>query len=76
MAVETTKLGAYEVLGKPYDIDQVEQTITRAIERKKLAIDNKLLQTELTRKAGTSEIIGEGKAFKQVIESALRGCRQ
>ena len=30
MAVETTKLGAYEVLGKPYDIDQVEQTIQRA----------------------------------------------
>src|SRR5512142_508316 len=27
MAVETTKLGAYEVLSKPYDIDQVEQTI-------------------------------------------------
>lgn len=72
MAVETTKLGAYEVLGKPYDIDQIEQTIKRGIERKKLAIDNKLLQTELTRKAGTSEILGEGKAFKQVIESALR----
>jgi two-component system response regulator PilR (NtrC family) len=48
MAVETTKLGAYEVLGKPYDIDQVEQTIERAIERKKLSIDNKLLQTELS----------------------------
>ncbi len=72
MAVETTKLGAYEVLGKPYDIDQVEQTIQRAIERKKLAIDNTLLKTELSRKAGTSEIIGEGKAFKQVIESAIR----
>src|SRR5204863_7006940 len=58
MAVETTKLGAYEVLGKPYDIDQVEQTIQRAIERKKLAIDNTLLKTELSRKAGTSDIIG------------------
>lgn len=34
MAVETTKLGAYEVLSKPYDFDQVEQTIRRAIEQK------------------------------------------
>jgi two-component system response regulator AtoC len=72
MAVETTKLGAYEVLGKPYDIDQVEQTILRAIERKKLSIDNKLLQTELSRKAGSSEIIGQSKVLLQVIESAKR----
>src|SRR5216684_4570599 len=72
MAVETTKLGAYEVLSKPYDIDQVEQTIIRAIERKKLSIDNKLMHTELMRKAGGTEIIGEGKAFKQVLEEAKR----
>jgi DNA-binding NtrC family response regulator len=72
MAVETTKLGAYEVLGKPYDIDQIEQTIDRAIERKKLTIDNKLLQTELSRRAGTPEIIGESISLKQVVASAKR----
>ncbi|MBA4313134.1 MAG: sigma-54-dependent Fis family transcriptional regulator [Chlorobiaceae bacterium] len=72
MAVETTKLGAYEVLGKPYDIDQVEQTIERAIERKKLSIDNKLLQTELSRKAGTTEIIGSSEVMKHIIETATK----
>ncbi len=72
MAVETTKLGAYEVLGKPYDIDQVEQTIQRALERRKLSIDNALLQTELSRKAGNFEIIGKSKALEQVLESARR----
>ncbi len=72
MAVETTKLGAYEVLGKPYDIDQVEQTIQRALERRKLSIDNALLQTELSRKAGNFEIIGKSRALEQVLESARR----
>src|SRR6202142_3773224 len=72
MAVETTKLGAYEVLGKPYDIDQIEQTVERAIQRKKLSIDNKLLQTELSRKIGSPEIIGESPNFKQVIDNAVR----
>lgn len=72
MAVETTKLGAYEVLGKPYDIDQVEQTIERAIERKKLSIDNKLLQTELSRKAGTTEIIGSSQVMQHIIENATK----
>lgn len=72
MAVETTKLGAYEVLSKPYDIDQVEQTIERAIERKKLSIDNELLKNELSRKAGASEIIGSGKAFTEMLATAKR----
>lgn len=72
MAVETTKLGAYEVLGKPYDIDQIEQTIQRAIERKNLSINNKLLQTELSRKTGSLEIIGKSKAIQQVVENASR----
>lgn len=72
MAVETTKLGAYEVLAKPYDIDQIEQTIERAIERKKLSIDNKLMEQELSRKAGTFEIIGNSKAIQEIIERAQR----
>src|SRR5258708_27342125 len=33
MAVEATKLGAYDVLPKPYNIDQLENTIKRALER-------------------------------------------
>lgn len=72
MAVETTKLGAYEVLGKPYDIDQVEQTVQRAVERRKLAIDNALLKTELARKGGEFELIGGGEAFRKAVEAAKR----
>jgi len=72
MAVETTKLGAYEVLGKPYDIDQVEQTIRRAIERKKLSIDNKLLQKELSRKTGEPVIVGASAVIREIIEKANR----
>jgi two-component system response regulator AtoC len=72
MAVETTKLGAYEVLGKPYDINQLEQTIERAIDRKNLVINNNLLKTELSRRVGASEIIGQSSALEQVLESARR----
>jgi DNA-binding NtrC family response regulator len=72
MAVETTKLGAYEVLSKPYDIDQVEQTIKRAVDRRKLSIDNALLKNELSRKAGDFEIIGSGEAFRKALDTANR----
>ncbi len=67
LAVEMTKLGAYDVLGKPYDINQLEQIIERALERKKLSTENKLLQEQLQRKAGTSEIIGNSKPIIDVL---------
>jgi len=70
MAVETTKLGAYEVLSKPYDFDQVEQTIRRAIERKKLLIDKELKEREDQQK--TLEIVGESKAIQHLIENVQR----
>ncbi len=68
MAVETTKLGAYEVLSKPYDFDQIEQTIRRAIERKKLDIDNTLLK----RVVPQAEIIGQSKAILQLQETIMK----
>ncbi|MBI1804568.1 MAG: sigma-54-dependent Fis family transcriptional regulator [Ignavibacteriae bacterium] len=70
MAVETTKLGAYEVLSKPYDFDQVEQTIRRAIERKKLLINKELKEREDQQK--THEIIGQSKAIHQLLDSVQR----
>jgi len=71
-AIETIKLGAYDFLAKPYDIDEIFNTIHRAIERKQLFIDNKLMKSELSRKAGSSELIGQSPAFLKLVESASR----
>jgi len=71
-AIQTIKLGAYDFLAKPYDIDELFNTIHRAIERKQLFIDNKLMKSELTRKAGSHELIGQSPAFLKLVESATR----
>jgi DNA-binding NtrC family response regulator len=71
-AIQTIKMGAYDFLAKPYDIDELFNTIHRAIERKQLYIDNKLMKSELSRKAGSSELIGQSPAFLKLIESATR----
>ena len=71
-AIETIKMGAYDFLAKPYDIDELFNTIHRAIERKQLFIDNKLMKSELTRKAGAAELIGQSAAFLKMVESAKR----
>jgi DNA-binding NtrC family response regulator len=71
-AIETIKLGAYDFLAKPYDMDELFNTIHRAIERKQLFIDNKLMKSELSRKAGTSDLIGRSPLFVKLIEGATR----
>jgi DNA-binding NtrC family response regulator len=71
-AIQTIKMGAYDFLPKPYDIEELFNTIHRAIERRQLFIDNKLMKSELSRKAGTSELIGQSPAFLRMVESATR----
>jgi len=71
-AIQTIKLGAYDFIAKPYDVDELFNTIHRAIERKQLFIDNKLMKSELTRKAGSSELVGQSPAFLRCVESATR----
>lgn len=71
-ATETMKLGAYDFLGKPYEFEELLNSIERALERRKLFIDNTVMKSELTRKAGTFEIIGQSTTFRHVIETALK----
>ncbi len=71
-AIQTIKMGAYDFLAKPYDVDELFNTIHRAIERKELFIDNKLMKSELSRKGGNNELIGQSPVFLKLIESATR----
>lgn len=71
-AIQTIKMGAYDFLAKPYDIDELFNTIHRAIERKELFIDNKLMKSELSRKGGNTELIGQSPTFLKLVESATR----
>lgn len=71
-AIQTIKMGAYDFLAKPYDIEELFNTINRALERKQLFIDNKLMKSELSRKAGSSDLIGQCPAFLKMVENATR----
>jgi DNA-binding NtrC family response regulator len=71
-AIETIKLGAYDFIAKPYEFDELLSTIRRAIERRQLYIDNKLMKSELFRKAGNFELIGRSPEFQKLLDSATR----
>src|SRR3990172_2427424 len=71
-AIETIKLGAYDFISKPYDTDQLLATMSRALDRRQLVIDKKVMYNELNRITGSSGIIGESPVFKNVIENVRK----
>jgi DNA-binding NtrC family response regulator len=67
IAIETIKLGAYDFVSKPYDVDQLFATVRRALEHRQLLIEREVSQT------GRPTIpIGESRTFKEVIANAIK----
>src|SRR5207244_2068804 len=47
LAVECLRKGAYDYLPKPYDVDELQVVVRRAVERTALAEENRQLRAEL-----------------------------
>lgn len=71
-AIETIKLGAYDFVSKPYDPEQLQATVSRAIEKRKLVIEKEVMKNELNRIGGTAGLIGESAVFKHVVSNAKK----
>lgn len=70
IAVECMKLGAFHYLTKPYSADELIALIVRALERRHLLIENKVMKSELARLASSSSLIGQSPAFIKALELA------
>ncbi len=66
-AIETTKLGAYDFISKPYESAELLATVQRALEHKHLLIDK-----EVSRLGRPVELIGECQIFKDVVNKAIK----
>lgn len=71
-AIEATKLGAYDFVGKPYNRDELLATVNRAIQHRRLTIDVELMKYELSRKAGEKEIISRSPTMKSMLATAKK----
>ncbi|MFI5295416.1 MAG: sigma-54-dependent transcriptional regulator [Thermodesulfovibrionales bacterium] len=65
LAVKATKIGAYDILEKPLSMEKVLLTVFRALEKRKLEIENKALKENLIRK---SRLIGNSAKTNQLRE--------
>ena len=65
IAVKATKMGAYDLLEKPLSIEKVLLAVDRALEKRKLELENKMLRENLLRKC---RMIGDSAKIKQLKE--------
>lgn len=67
-AVNTMRLGAFDYISKPPDLNRLLNTVRNALDRKELVVENKLLKKKVSKKF---EMIGESEAIfhiKEMIE--------
>jgi len=67
-AVEAMKLGAFDYITKPFNLEEFYISIKRALDVSRLQEENVRLKKELRRKFGFSKIIGNSIQIQEVIK--------
>ncbi len=67
-AVEAMKLGAYDYLCKPVDRRRLSMLIEKALEKQRLAVENRSLRRRLSVKEEFSSIIGNSTPIRQIFK--------
>lgn len=68
-AVQTTKLGAYDFISKPFDVERLKLTIQNGINYKKLLIENENIKRKFDIDA---EFLGNSAEIKKLIDQVIK----
>lgn len=71
-AINTMRLGAFDYISKPPDLNRLLNTVRNALDRKKLVVENKILKKKVSK---NYEMIGDSEAInhiKQIIEKVAQ----
>jgi DNA-binding NtrC family response regulator len=62
-AIQTMRMGAFDYISKPPDLNRLLNTVRNALDRKKLVVENKILKKKVSK---NYEMIGESDAINQI----------
>ncbi|BAH45794.1 two-component response regulator [Brevibacillus brevis NBRC 100599] len=72
-AIEAMKRGAYDYLTKPYNLNELEVLISKAVEKQQLTEENQQLREALSTNGKTTfQIVAESPKLKEVLATAKR----
>ena len=68
-AVQAMQAGAYHYVTKPVNLDELELVIQRALNSRRIEVENVNLHEQIDRRYGLENIIGESPAMRQLFET-------
>jgi DNA-binding NtrC family response regulator len=71
-AVEAMRLGAYDYLTKPLELDGLTSLLERLVERRELILENRLLKTQANTRSGPGGMIGESPQMQELYRLVLK----
>ncbi len=67
-AVKAMKMGAYDYISKPFNVDEIKLTISSALDVKKMQLENQQLKRELKQVRSPSFVIGSSDVMKKIFK--------
>ena len=67
-AVTAMKKGAYDYVSKPFKIEDIQRIVKNALEKRKLAAENRFLKTALNDRFQISNIIGKSEPIQKIFD--------
>jgi two-component system response regulator HydG len=71
-AIQAMRVGAYDFLSKPIDLDLLKLSVARAVEHHQLQVEVKLLKESALDHAGLDNLVGTSPAMKRLRDLVAR----
>lgn len=68
-AVQSMRNGAYDYISKPFDIDELDITVHKALQFGDILRDNQRLRAELDEHQQIDSLVGESPSFRRVLQA-------
>ena len=71
-AVDAMRLGAFDFVQKPFDLDQLELRVARGVDHRRLLLEVTELRAERAARGAASEIVGNSPSLRGALDLATR----
>ena len=68
-AVQSMRDGAYDYIAKPFDIDELDITVSKALQFRDILRDNARMRAELDEHWHIESLIGDSPSFRRVLHA-------